>query len=85
MNESETLQARLQALVAEMVDRGILFADAREEFERLFITAVLERNKGNLSRAAEELRIHRNTLGKRVQAFAERKREPKRRARRAAK
>ena len=84
MNESETLKARLEAIVAEMVERGILFQDACEEFEHHFMDAVLERHKGNLSRAAEELRIHRNTLSKRMQAFALRagkKQNGKRRAR----
>jgi Fis family transcriptional regulator, factor for inversion stimulation protein len=69
-DEANTLKVRLEAIVAEMVERGILFEDARAEFERHFITTVLARHDGNLSRAAEELRIHRNTLGKRVSAMA---------------
>lgn len=66
MNEQETLKTRLQALVEEMVGRGILFEDARAEFERHFILLIVERHHGNLSKAAEELRIHRNTLGKKI-------------------
>jgi transcriptional regulator with PAS, ATPase and Fis domain len=87
MNESETLKARLEAIVAEMVERGILFEDACEEFEHHFINAVLARNKGNVSRAAAELGIHRNTLSKRVRTFATRagKLNGKRRARKGAK
>jgi DNA-binding NtrC family response regulator len=68
--EAATLKERLEALVGEMVQRGILFEDACAEFERHYISAVLERNGGNLSRTAEELRIHRNTLRKRVQGIA---------------
>lgn len=64
--EGGTLKARLEAIVEEMVERGILFEDARKEFEGHFIRAVLARHNGNLSRAAEELRIHRNTLSKRT-------------------
>ena len=88
MNESETLKARLEAIVAEMVERGILFQDACEEFEHHFINAVLERNRGNLSRAAEELHIHRNTLSKRIQIFSLRggkRKNGKRRARKLVK
>ena len=73
MTEDGTLKARLEAIVGEMVERGILFEDARAEFDAHFIRAVLARHNGNLSRAAEELRIHRNTLSKRVQALAPRK------------
>jgi len=67
--EGGTLKARLEAIVEEMVERGILFEDARAEFERHFIRTVLARHNGKMSRAAEELRIHRNTLAKRVEAM----------------
>ena len=59
----------MDSLISEMVDRGILFSDARREFERRFITRVLQRHKGNLSRAAKDLHIHRNTLGKKIVEF----------------
>jgi DNA-binding NtrC family response regulator len=82
-----TLKERLEALVAEMVERGILFEDACAEFERHYINAVLARNGGNLSRTADELRIHRNTLRKRLQTFAGKAKahEVARRNKRAAK
>src|SRR5215472_6141336 len=63
------MKSRLEALVTEMVDRGILYADAVEEFEKHFILTVLDRTKGNLSKAAEMLRVHRNTLSKRVEKY----------------
>jgi Fis family transcriptional regulator len=63
------MKSRLEALVTEMVERGILFEDAVHEFEKHFILSVLKRTNGNLSKAAEELRIHRNTLSKRVEKF----------------
>ncbi len=63
------MKQQLEALVIEMVDRGILFADAKREFEKRFIARVLQRHRGNLSRAAEDLRIHRNTLGKKIDEY----------------
>ena len=63
------MKAKLEALVAEMVDGGIFFEDAVAEFEKHFILAVLKRTNGNLSKAAQELRIHRNTLSKRVEKY----------------
>jgi Fis family transcriptional regulator, factor for inversion stimulation protein len=65
------MRSRLETLVREMVDRGIMFEDAVEEFEKHFILAVLERTNGKLSKAAEELKIHRNTLSKRVEKYYE--------------
>jgi Fis family transcriptional regulator, factor for inversion stimulation protein len=67
------MKSRLETLVSEMVERGILFEDAVAEFERCFILAVLKRTKGNLSKAADELRIHRNTLSKRVEKYYQNK------------
>ena len=63
------MKSRLEALVTEMVERGILFEDAVAEFEKHFILSVLKRTNGNLSKTAEVLRIHRNTLSKRVEKY----------------
>ena len=63
------MKQQLEALVIEMVERGILFAEAKREFEKKFIARVLQRHCGNLSRAAKDLRIHRNTLGKKIEEF----------------
>ncbi len=51
---------------SEMVERGILFEDAVGAFERTFIEKVLERADGNITAAARELRIHRNTLSRKM-------------------
>jgi DNA-binding NtrC family response regulator len=60
------VRERLEHLVGEMVERGILFDDAVGAFERTFIVRVLDRTNGNLSAAARELRIHRNTLSRKM-------------------
>ncbi len=71
MSESETkpplrLKERLENICREMVEKGILFSEATEHFERCFISEVLRRNNGNLIRSAAKLGIHRNTLSKKV-------------------
>jgi len=63
------MRQQLDALVGEMIDKGILFSDARREFEKRFITRVLQRHRGNVSKAAKDLKIHRNTLGKKVEEY----------------
>jgi DNA-binding NtrC family response regulator len=63
------VKQQLESLVTEMVDKGILFAEAKREFEKKFIARVLQRHRGNLSRAAKDLRIHRNTLGKKLDEY----------------
>jgi len=71
MSESEArpplrLKERLEILCREMIEKGILFSEATEQFERCFIAEVLRRNNGNLIRTAAKLGIHRNTLSKKV-------------------
>jgi transcriptional regulator with PAS, ATPase and Fis domain len=60
------LKERLEILCTEMIDKGILFSEAMEQFEKCFIEEVVRRNGGNLVRAAASLGIHRNTLSKKV-------------------
>jgi DNA-binding NtrC family response regulator len=57
---------QLEALVGQMVDRGILFDEAINEFEKRFIRRALDRSNGNQSRAARLLGIHRNTLSRKI-------------------
>ncbi|MGH9799466.1 MAG: helix-turn-helix domain-containing protein [Blastocatellia bacterium] len=60
------MKAELESLVDQMIIRGIHFDEAVKEFEKKFILKVVSRNNHNLSKAADELGIHRNTLSKRV-------------------
>ncbi len=64
------LKERLENLCTEMIDRGILYSEAREQFDRCFITEVIRRCGGNLVRAAACLDIHRNTLAKRLRPWS---------------
>ena len=63
------LRQKLHSLIEEMICKGIRFPEARREFEKCFLAMVLERENGNLSRAAKILHIHRNTLSKKLQEY----------------
>ncbi len=56
----------LDQLVTEMVTRGVHYTDAQREFEKRFISCVIENNDGNLCKAADTLGVHRNTLTRKV-------------------
>jgi DNA-binding protein Fis len=60
---------QLEGLVNQMVERGIYFGEAIEEFEKRFIKRVLDRANGNQSRAAQLLGIHRNTLSRKIEEY----------------
>ena len=57
---------RLEKLVEEMVDRGVRFEDAVQEFEKRFISRVLGCCDGSLTKTAGTLGIHRNTLTRKM-------------------
>jgi DNA-binding NtrC family response regulator len=59
----------LERLVDEMVTKGIRFEDAQCEFEKRFITRALTATDGNLSKAADLLGIHRNTLSRKISEY----------------
>ena len=56
----------LEEIIDEMVAKGIYWTEAVSQFEKLFILRALEKSNGNLSRAAETMGVHRNTLSKKL-------------------
>jgi len=60
---------RLETLIQEMLDKGILYDDARREFEKVFIARALQRSKGNVGNAAVLLGIHRNTVARKMTEY----------------
>jgi DNA-binding NtrC family response regulator len=64
-----TLKDRMERFCWEAVDKGILFSEAMDQFERCFITETLRRNNDNIIRTAAVLGIHRNTLSKKLRGW----------------
>ena len=60
---------RLERLVEEMVEKGVHFDDAMREFEKRFIAKVLGRCEGSLTKTADVLGLHRNTLTRKMGAY----------------
>ncbi|RPI54350.1 MAG: histidine kinase [Acidobacteria bacterium] len=60
------MNEKLQRLIDEMVEKGIRLPEAMREFERRFISKVLAESDGNLSKAADALGLHRNTLSRKI-------------------
>lgn len=52
-----------------MLDGHILLGEALGEFEKLYILAAVERHNGHLSKTADAIGIHRNTLTKRLAEY----------------
>jgi DNA-binding NtrC family response regulator len=60
---------QLDRIVQELLDKGVLYDDARREFEKMFITRALQRSKGSVGDAAELLGLHRNTVARKMTEY----------------
>ena len=63
------ISERLQKLIEDMVDKGVHFEDAVQEFEKRFIARVLGCCDGSLTKTADALGIHRNTLSRKMEGY----------------
>ena len=79
------LRTRMESLIDEMLDGQILLNEAMSEFEKIYIQKALCRCDDHLSKTADALGIHRNTLSKRVAAYQTPPPAPKRLLARRAK
>ena len=68
------MKDQLEALINQMIDKGLLFEEAVSEFEKKFILKALEKCKGNQTKAAKVMGIHRNTLNKKLASYNHKKR-----------
>jgi DNA-binding NtrC family response regulator len=60
---------QLEKLVQDLLDKGVLYDDARREFEKVFIAKALQRSRGNVGGAADLLGIHRNTIARKITEY----------------
>jgi Fis family transcriptional regulator, factor for inversion stimulation protein len=63
------VKEKLESLVAEMIERRIYLDEAVQEFEKRFIQTALSKTKGNQTRAAQVLGLHRNTLSRKITQY----------------
>ena len=63
------MRDQLEKLVQDMLDTGVLYDDARREFEKMCIVRALQRSKGNVGEAADMLGLHRNTIARKITEY----------------
>ncbi len=64
-----TIKEILESVIDEMVDKGIFWTEAQQQFEKLFLIRALRQSRGNLCRAAQAMGLHRNTLTKKLREY----------------
>jgi Fis family transcriptional regulator, factor for inversion stimulation protein len=64
------MKDEFNGLVEHLLDGGLFLQQAIEILEKSMIQGALERNHGNQCCAAKQLGIHRNTLQRKMVAYA---------------
>lgn len=57
-----SIHERMVLLIKEMVDKELPIKEAIKEFETIYIETTAKKYKGNKTKMAQALGIHRNTL-----------------------
>ena len=63
------MKKQLEALISELIERGVLLDQARDEFEKKVIATALGKTQGNQTRAAKLLDISRDALRYKMKKF----------------
>ena len=65
-SKEKFVKEQLESLVTEMIERRIYLDEALNEFEKRFIQSALTKTRGNQTKAAQVLGVHRNTLNRKI-------------------
>ncbi len=69
------IKDRLEAIADELVAKGILWREAAQQFEKLFIQRSLDQTGGKIGSAARLMGMHRNTLASKIRKHRIRKKK----------
>jgi transcriptional regulator with PAS, ATPase and Fis domain len=64
-----TLHQKMETIGRDLVEKEIALEDALNEFEKICLEAALRRYKGNITKIAKSLGVHRNTLYNRIKVL----------------
>lgn len=67
--EELTLHKKMEILIMELVEKDLPIKDALREFEKIYIEIVGKKCKGNKTKMARALGVHRNTLHNLIKAL----------------
>ena len=68
--EDVNMYERLSNVVDDMIVNGIGIKLAVQEMETMYIQKILQKHNGNITLAAEQMNMHRNTLTRKIHHLA---------------
>ncbi|MDD8020741.1 MAG: helix-turn-helix domain-containing protein [Acidobacteriota bacterium] len=67
--EELNIHQKLVNLISDMIEKEIHLKEAQAEFEKIYIETASARYKGNKTKIAQALGVHRNTLHNRFKVL----------------
>lgn len=64
-----TIHRKMEIIIEEMVEKELSLKDGLKEFEKIYIETASKKYKGNMTKIARALGIHRNTLRSRTKSL----------------
>lgn len=64
-----TIHRKMEIIIEEMVEKELSLKDGLKEFEKIYIETASKKYKGNMTKMARALGIHRNTLRSRTKSL----------------
>lgn len=64
-----TIHRKLEIIIEEMVEKELSLKDSLKEFEKIYIETASKKYKGNMTKMAKALGVHRNTLRNRIKCL----------------
>ena len=64
--EALTIKRQMKILAGKATKSKLFYKEIIEEFERTLLAAALEKNEYNLSKTSLALKLHRNTISKKM-------------------
>jgi DNA-binding NtrC family response regulator len=63
------IHQKLEIVIDEMVEKELSLKDTLKEFEKIYILKTAKKYKGNMTKMANVLGVHRNTLRNRAKSL----------------
>ena len=68
-SDKPTIHRKMEIIIEEMVEKELSLKDGLKEFEKIYIETASKKYKGNMTKMAKALGIHRNTLRSRTKSL----------------
>ncbi len=76
--EDLTTKKQMKILAHKAAKSRLYFKEIMEEFEKTLLIAVMERNDYNMLKVAMDIKLHRNTIAKKMEKLKIREKKRKR-------